>query len=88
MLKPHVQDGLTLQMLSNRGTKVWPNGSPETFLSDHWTCRFIADGAHTISHHTVVDLLGALASHDFDFIKTELLYEFAGKPGFSLAQGQ
>lgn len=88
MLKPHVQEGLTLQMLSNRGTKVWPNGSPETFLSDHWTCRFIADGPHTVSHHTVVDLLGALASHDFDFIKTELLYEFDGKPGFSLAQGQ
>jgi len=88
MLKPHITEGLSLQMISNRGTAVWPNGSPETFLSDHWTCRFIADGPHTVSHHTVVELLGELASHDFDFIKTELLYTFDGKPGFSLAQGQ
>ncbi|MDQ6826529.1 MAG: NADP-dependent isocitrate dehydrogenase [Candidatus Eremiobacteraeota bacterium] len=78
-------DGLALQMISNRGTKVWPNGSPETFLSDHWTCRFIADGPHTVSHHDVTRLLKICADEGFDFIKTELLYNFDGKPGYSLA---
>ena len=87
-MQNHAKDGLKLQMISNRGTSVWPNGSPETFLSDHWTCRFIADGPHTVSHHAITALLADLASHDFDWIKTELLYEFDGKPGFSLAQGQ
>ncbi|GAC1652627.1 MAG: NADP-dependent isocitrate dehydrogenase [Vulcanimicrobiaceae bacterium] len=87
-VKRHAKDGLVLQMISNRGTAVWPNGSPETFLSDHWTCRFTADGPHTVSHHTIVDLLGSMASDNFDWIKTELLYEFDGTPGFSLAQGQ
>jgi isocitrate dehydrogenase len=88
LLAPHVPDGLKLQMLSNRGTKVWPNGSPETFLSDHWACRFIADGPHSVSHRAIIEVLSALATESIDFIKTELLYEFDGKPGFSLAQGQ
>jgi isocitrate dehydrogenase len=81
-------DGLKLQMISNRGTKVWPNGSPETFLSDHWACRFVADGPHTISHHDVTRLMKNCADEGLDFIKTELLYTFDGAPGFSLAQGQ
>ncbi len=88
LLQPKAPEGLALQMLSNRGTKVWPDGSPETFLSDHWACRFLADGPHTVSHHAIIDLLGHLASDNVDFIKTELLYTFDGKPGFSLAQGQ
>lgn len=83
-----VADGLILQTISNRGTKVWPNGSPETFLSDHWSCRFVADGPHTVSHHDVTRLLKNCADEGFDFIKTELLYNFDGKPGYALAQGQ
>jgi hypothetical protein len=40
-------DGLKLQMVSNRGIKVYPNGAPETFSTDHWRCRFVSetDGA-------------------------------------------
>ena len=30
-------------MITNRGTKVWPDGAPETFCTDHWRCRFTAD---------------------------------------------
>lgn len=81
-------EGMTLQTMANRGTKVWPDGSPETFLSDHWCTRFIADGPHSVSHHDVANLLRNLADCGMDFIKTELLYTFDGKPGFSLAQGQ
>src|SRR5579872_6214163 len=36
--------GTKLTVISNRGTKVWPNGNPDTFWSDHWSCRFEADG--------------------------------------------
>ena len=35
--------GLRLQMITNRGVKVWPGGFPETFCTDHWRCRFVAD---------------------------------------------
>jgi len=32
--------GLELSMITNRGIKVWPEGFPETFCTDHWRCRF------------------------------------------------
>ena len=36
----------------------------------------------------VVDLLARLEKSGVDFVKTEQLYEFDGKPGYSLGQGQ
>ena len=36
---------LKLKMITNRGVKVYPDGFPETFLTDHWRCRFVHAGA-------------------------------------------
>ena len=77
---------LRLQMITNRGVKVWPEGHPDTFCTDHWRCRFIADAA--IPQADVVDLLRDLDHAGVDVIKTELLFTFDGAPGFSLGQGQ
>jgi len=41
-----------------------------------------------VQHSDVVALLGRLAEAGLDFIKTEHLYTFNGKPGYSLGQGQ
>jgi isocitrate dehydrogenase len=80
---------LNLVMITNRGVKVWPDGFPETFCTDHWRCRFMhRDGSSSIAHKDVVDLLQRLAAANLDFIKTEHLCTFDGKPGFSLGQGQ
>jgi isocitrate dehydrogenase len=76
-------DQLTLSMISNRGVKVWPDGFPETFLSDHWRCRFMSrDGK--ISHRQIVELLERVATAGFDFIKTENLCSFDGERGYSV----
>lgn len=82
-------DGLKLVMISNRGTKVYPKGQPDTFCVDHWRCRFMSEteGA-SITHEQVIRLLERVNSAGFDFIKTEHLYTFDGQPGFSLGQGQ
>ena len=82
-------DGLKLTMISNRGVKVWPGGHTETFCSDHWRCRFLAetDGGN-VSHDQVISLLGRVAGDGYDFIKTEGLYTFDGQRGFSLDQGE
>ncbi|MEM1109871.1 MAG: NADP-dependent isocitrate dehydrogenase [Planctomycetota bacterium] len=96
--------GLKLQMITNRGVKVWPNGFPETFCTDHWRCRFVpqptatersnhasnddAAGPATTTHQEVIHLLTHLAVHQLDFIKTEHLYTFDGQAGYSLGQGQ
>jgi isocitrate dehydrogenase len=83
-LKAVRADGLKLSMISNRGVRVWPQGFPETFCSDHWRCRFLADGGEARDAHSrIVRLLDGLAAAGFDFIKTENLCRFDGKDAFS-----
>jgi isocitrate dehydrogenase len=79
---------LHLKMITNRGVKVWPSGMPETFCTDHWRCRYMADAGETINSHDIIALMSQLASHHVDVIKTENLCTFDGEPGYSLGQGQ
>jgi isocitrate dehydrogenase len=82
-------DGLKLVMISNRGTKVYPKGLSDTFCVDHWRCRFMSDhGSAVITPPQVIRLLERFLGAGLDFIKTEHLYNFDGKPGYSLGQGQ
>ncbi|MEM9019599.1 MAG: NADP-dependent isocitrate dehydrogenase [Planctomycetota bacterium] len=81
--------GFVLKMLTNRGTKVWPQGLPETFCTDHWRCRFLpSNGSGPMGPRRIVKLLGALAEAGLDVVKTENLYRFDGKPGYSMGQGE
>jgi isocitrate dehydrogenase len=81
-------DGTKLEIMSNRGVKVWPGGHAETFCSDHWRCRFLSDSeSGGISHPQIISLLKRFAEAGFDFIKTENLYNFDGERGYSLDQG-
>ncbi len=77
-----------LAMITNRGVKVWPDGLPETFCTDHWRCRFLAEPGKQFNKAMVVEILNKLAQEGVDFIKTEHLFTFDGEPGFSLGQGQ
>jgi isocitrate dehydrogenase len=87
MMKQLDGEGLRIKAISNRGVKVWPGGASETFCSDHWRCRFFAEteGGH-ITHAQIGSLLNRATTAGFDFIKTENLYSFDGKPGYSHAQ--
>jgi isocitrate dehydrogenase len=81
--------GMFLKMITNRGVLVYPDGLPETFCTDHWRCRFVAEkeGEH-ISHDHVLKLLSNIKEAGLDFIKTEHLYTFDGEKGYSLGQGE
>jgi len=88
---------LKLKMITNRGVKVFPGGMKETYCTDHWRCRFVAKSAEIntgvpvyaqINFEQIVALLSKLHTKGFDVIKTENLYEFDGKRGFSLGQGE
>lgn len=83
-------DGLELIMITNRGVKVWPKGMPETFCTNHWRCRFLSPDKENpiVTHQQVIALLDRIAKAGYDFIKTEHLCNFDGKPGYSLGQGQ
>lgn len=77
-----------LNMITNRGIKVWPNGFEETFCTDHWRCRFYAKEGATFTKNTIVNLLSNAINNGVDSIKTENLYAFDGVAAYSLGQGQ
>ncbi|MGH9900795.1 MAG: NADP-dependent isocitrate dehydrogenase [Pyrinomonadaceae bacterium] len=80
-------DGVRVTAISNRGVKVWPGGHAETFRSDHWRCRFVAEAdGGAVTHAQIASLLARAAEAGFDFIKTENLCNFDGKAGYSHAQ--
>jgi len=81
-------DSLKLTMISNRGVAVWPGGHAETFCSDHWRCRFMAEGGGAVSPLATIALQGRIAEAGYDTIKTENLYTFDGQVGFTLSQGE
>jgi isocitrate dehydrogenase len=77
-----------LEMITNRGVKVYPDGHDETFWTDHWRCRFIPADDDVIDFDSVLDLLSALHDDGWEVIKTEQLYTFDGRRAYSLGQGQ
>ncbi len=66
---------MKLTKIFNRGLQVWPDIIHESTCVDQWCCRF--EG-----RRSPLDLLKEL---DLDVIKTENLYTFDGKPGYSNA---
>ena len=87
-VKACVNDNLELSMISNRGTKVWPDGNPNTFCADNWRLRFIGTDGSTVTTSQVIALMGRMNDADLNFTKSVMLHTFDGQPGFSVAQGE
>ena len=79
---------IKLSMITNRGVKVWPNGFDETFCTDHWRCRYELEEGEEASKNSIPAILSQAIEEGVDVIKTENLYEFDGRRGYSLGQGQ
>lgn len=80
---------LQLELITNRGTKVWPNGFEDTFCTDHWRCRFMGKKEGALPQFSdLLQLQAAINEAALPIIKTENLYTFDGQIGFSLGQGQ
>jgi len=79
---------MNLTMITNRGIKVWPDGFQETFCTDHWRCRFKPVDGKPMNKIHIIQLLASAEQQGIDTIKTENLYAFDGKAGYSLGQGQ
>lgn len=76
---------LKIKNIMNRGVKVWPDGFAETLCIDHWRCRFMGTA---IENADITSLLSEISGLGFEFVKTEGLYNFEGKPGFSQDSGE
>jgi len=81
-------DGLSLKMMDNRGTIVWPGAMAETFVVDNYRCRFQPAEAKPITHDQIAALYQKVAGAGYDIVKIETRRTFDGKQGFTLAQGQ
>ena len=79
-------DDLKLELIANRGVKVWPDGSPETFCTDNFRCRFKAAGPVAPTHLGL--LMARIMGLSLNVGMTVALRNFDGKPGYTLAQGQ
>jgi isocitrate dehydrogenase len=86
-LKELAGDEFELIVITNRGVKVYPDGMPETFCTDHWRCRFMGK-SDSINYSAALALMTRITEANLEIIKTENLYNFDGQPGYSLAQGQ
>jgi isocitrate dehydrogenase len=79
-------DGMTLQVIDNRGVKVWPAGMAETFCTDSFRCRFIAEGKTDMVR--LLDVAHRVAGAGIDIALTQTLRSFNGQLGYSMVQGQ
>lgn len=87
-----ITGNLTPIVITSRGLKIWPNSMIEAPYAHHCSCRFQSSkdvkNLKAISHQDIINLLQQFEKLGLDVIKTENLYTFDGKIGFSLAQGQ
>jgi isocitrate dehydrogenase len=74
-----------LQMITNRGVRIWPEGHPETFCIEQWRCRFM--GKETVKPQEIVALLDHVVKAGYDVFQTENLYTFDGIAGYTSAEG-
>ncbi|MGE3770016.1 MAG: NADP-dependent isocitrate dehydrogenase [Bdellovibrionales bacterium] len=76
---------LQLALITSRGVKAWPDGSPETTFTDTCSCRFKGDG---VAMADVLALMNAVTAAGFTINKMETLVTFDGKSGFSAGAGE
>lgn len=82
-IQPALAEGLSLSLISNRGVKCWPKGSDGTFTVDHWCARILGKA----DTDKLVATLKGLNAAGVEVVKTENLYSFDGKDGFTAAAG-
>ncbi|NQW29109.1 MAG: NAD-dependent isocitrate dehydrogenase [Ignavibacteria bacterium] len=75
---------LTLAMMSNRGTKVWPGEMPDIMLVDHFRVRYLSD--KLITRLDVINVLVELDSLDFKWGHIEILNSVNKQPRYSNAK--
>jgi isocitrate dehydrogenase len=88
MLQGVAGDGLDLIMITNRGVKVFPDPLPATLHCDTWRCRFQPKQGGAVTPRQILSLLDRCLASNIEVVKTEHLYSYDGKPGYSLGQGQ
>ncbi|MEE3503276.1 NADP-dependent isocitrate dehydrogenase [Acidiphilium acidophilum] len=79
---------LRLESISNRGVQVWPSTGGQTFLVDHFDCRFmLLTPAEGNPPQGIADLVGRIGQKH-SWMHVEKLQRFDGKDAFERPQGE
>lgn len=79
---------LAFRMLSANGLRVYPIVGKSGINGDHWCARFTrVDETKNVEYQVVLDLLRDISALTMDITRTENLYLFDKKVGFSAVQG-
>lgn len=79
---------LRLDSISNRGVQVWPSTGGQTFLVDHFDCRFmLKEPAAGNGPQGISDLVKAIGQRH-SWMHVEKLQRFDGKDAFERPQGE
>lgn len=71
---PKTVGPLKLELISNRGTKLWPAGSAKLdYLADEWRCRYTSEGDQPIDHPKIDDLLKEIFKHNIFWTRVQVL---------------
>jgi isocitrate dehydrogenase len=77
---------LKLEMITNRGTMVFPASGRRVSLVDHFRCRFVLrDAAAVLGEVEILALLGTIGARH-RWMHIEKLQEFDAEPAFSKSQ--
>ena len=82
-LKRLAKQQLQLEMISNRGAKVWPGEMKETFCVDCYRCRFFLSKQEKQGAKQIASFLAQLAEDQLDVTQVQYLFHFDGKAGYS-----
>lgn len=79
---------LRLQIISSRGSKVYPGEIEDTEMIDTWRCRFLrADDSADVTDDQIFHLLSCLGA-TFRWSNVQKLQEFDGVAGYTKFQGE
>ncbi len=84
---PKTVGNLSLQMMSNRGTKVFPGPTPDGMLVDAFCCRYRTEQGD-VSNEEISALINAISEAGLPWVHIEKLQTFDGEQAFSKAQGE
>jgi isocitrate dehydrogenase len=89
---PKNVDSLKLELISNRGTKVYPGPKPNALLVNWYRCRYIARGRDgeriAVTDDQLCHLLHSFFDKGFNIVHTEKLLRINGEEAFSEDQGE
>lgn len=83
---PECLGKLRLQMISNRGTKVYPGATPPIVLVDWYRCRYLSESV--LNDNDILEALSQLTSAGIVWMHVEKLHHVNGTALYSKAQGE